>query len=246
MKAANQLILLTNVACLSEAYYNEGMCLCCMCVFTVTEADQAFGSSRCRVCDRGEVYSSVWITVQRRGQRAGLPCQSNHLLNAECICIIECSLSPWPSATHLSSLSWSPLRRFNLKFNKSFLALSRMSLSLILSALHIYKWWINPEDSPLESVNLLLRLNLQTLSLPVVVIVHGSQDNNATATVLWDNAFAEPVSFLFAAFTFFYSTLSRWRWLYQVIFPYNLTNCVSLSSIRWHLVMFYILVLYTI
>ncbi|NXX98914.1 STA5B protein, partial [Centropus bengalensis] len=32
----------------------------------------------------------------------------------------------------------------------------------------------------------------QTLSLPVVVIVHGSQDNNATATVLWDNAFAEP------------------------------------------------------
>lgn len=36
----------------------------------------------------------------------------------------------------------------------------------------------------------------QTLSLPVVVIVHGSQDNNATATVLWDNAFAEPVSTL--------------------------------------------------
>lgn len=35
----------------------------------------------------------------------------------------------------------------------------------------------------------------QTLSLPVVVIVHGSQDNNATATVLWDNAFSEPVSF---------------------------------------------------
>lgn len=27
-----------------------------------------------------------------------------------------------------------------------------------------------------------------------MVIVHGSQDNNATATVLWDNAFAEPVS----------------------------------------------------
>lgn len=26
------------------------------------------------------------------------------------------------------------------------------------------------------------------------MIVHGSQDNNATATVLWDNAFAEPVS----------------------------------------------------
>ncbi|XP_025900410.1 signal transducer and activator of transcription 5B isoform X2 [Nothoprocta perdicaria] len=34
-------------------------------------------------------------------------------------------------------------------------------------------------------------LVFQTLSLPVVVIVHGSQDNNATATVLWDNAFSE-------------------------------------------------------
>lgn len=39
----------------------------------------------------------------------------------------------------------------------------------------------------------LLSFSEQTLSLPVVVIVHGSQDNNATATVLWDNAFAEPV-----------------------------------------------------
>ncbi|XP_064408538.1 signal transducer and transcription activator 6 isoform X2 [Latimeria chalumnae] len=32
---------------------------------------------------------------------------------------------------------------------------------------------------------------LQVMSLPIVVIVHGSQDNNATATVLWDNAFSE-------------------------------------------------------
>ncbi|KAH9498194.1 Signal transducer and activator of transcription 5B [Bulinus truncatus] len=31
-----------------------------------------------------------------------------------------------------------------------------------------------------------------TLSLPVVVTVHGNQECNATATVLWDNAFAEP------------------------------------------------------
>uniref|UniRef100_A0A3Q0RXL6 Signal transducer and activator of transcription n=1 Tax=Amphilophus citrinellus TaxID=61819 RepID=A0A3Q0RXL6_AMPCI len=38
-----------------------------------------------------------------------------------------------------------------------------------------------------------LVFQVKTLSLPVVVIVHGSQDNNATATVLWDNAFAEPV-----------------------------------------------------
>lgn len=39
-----------------------------------------------------------------------------------------------------------------------------------------------------------LVFQVKTLSLPVVVIVHGSQDHNATATVLWDNAFAEPVS----------------------------------------------------
>ncbi|NWX94493.1 STA5B protein, partial [Nothoprocta pentlandii] len=38
-----------------------------------------------------------------------------------------------------------------------------------------------------------LVFQVKTLSLPVVVIVHGSQDNNATATVLWDNAFAEAV-----------------------------------------------------
>ncbi|KAK2180532.1 hypothetical protein NP493_439g02027 [Ridgeia piscesae] len=31
-----------------------------------------------------------------------------------------------------------------------------------------------------------------TLSLPVVVTVHGNQECNAMATVLWDNAFAEP------------------------------------------------------
>ncbi|XP_053312012.1 signal transducer and activator of transcription 6 [Spea bombifrons] len=33
--------------------------------------------------------------------------------------------------------------------------------------------------------------HLQALSLPIVVIVHGNQDNNAKATILWDNAFAE-------------------------------------------------------
>ncbi|CAI5765071.1 signal transducer and activator of transcription 6 [Podarcis lilfordi] len=31
---------------------------------------------------------------------------------------------------------------------------------------------------------------LQALSLPIVVIVHGNQENNAKATILWDNAFA--------------------------------------------------------
>ncbi|XP_029424642.1 signal transducer and activator of transcription 6 isoform X4 [Nannospalax galili] len=34
-------------------------------------------------------------------------------------------------------------------------------------------------------------IQLQTLSLPLVVIVHGNQDNNAKATILWDNAFSE-------------------------------------------------------
>ncbi|XP_053868534.1 signal transducer and activator of transcription 6 isoform X2 [Malaclemys terrapin pileata] len=36
-----------------------------------------------------------------------------------------------------------------------------------------------------------LPFHLQALSLPIVVIVHGNQDNNAKATVLWDNAFSE-------------------------------------------------------
>ncbi|XP_002720983.1 signal transducer and activator of transcription 6 [Oryctolagus cuniculus] len=34
-------------------------------------------------------------------------------------------------------------------------------------------------------------VQLQALSLPLVVIVHGNQDNNAKATILWDNAFSE-------------------------------------------------------
>ncbi|XP_055520442.1 signal transducer and activator of transcription 5B-like isoform X1 [Leucoraja erinacea] len=36
-----------------------------------------------------------------------------------------------------------------------------------------------------------MKFHVQALSLPIVVIVHGSQDNNATATILWDNAFSE-------------------------------------------------------
>ncbi|CAB1330177.1 unnamed protein product, partial [Coregonus sp. 'balchen'] len=34
---------------------------------------------------------------------------------------------------------------------------------------------------------------IQMISVPVVVIVHGSQDNNALATIIWDCAFAEPM-----------------------------------------------------
>lgn len=33
---------------------------------------------------------------------------------------------------------------------------------------------------------------IQMISLPLVVIVHGSQDNNALATIIWDCAFSEP------------------------------------------------------
>ncbi|XP_041860001.1 signal transducer and activator of transcription 6 [Melanotaenia boesemani] len=33
---------------------------------------------------------------------------------------------------------------------------------------------------------------IQTISHPTVVIVHGSQDNNAMATIIWDCAFSEP------------------------------------------------------
>ncbi|XP_068588700.1 signal transducer and activator of transcription 6 [Cebidichthys violaceus] len=33
---------------------------------------------------------------------------------------------------------------------------------------------------------------IQMISLPVVVIVHGSQDHNALATIIWDCAFSEP------------------------------------------------------
>jgi signal transducer and activator of transcription 5B len=36
-----------------------------------------------------------------------------------------------------------------------------------------------------------LKFQLWTLSLPVVVIVHGNQEPQALATVTWDNAFAE-------------------------------------------------------
>ncbi|XP_061112728.1 signal transducer and activator of transcription 6 [Conger conger] len=33
---------------------------------------------------------------------------------------------------------------------------------------------------------------MQVITLPIVVIVHGSQDNNALATIIWDCAFSEP------------------------------------------------------
>jgi signal transducer and activator of transcription 5B len=41
-------------------------------------------------------------------------------------------------------------------------------------------------------------MQVWTLSLPVVVIVHGNQEPHAWATVTWDNAFAEPGRIPFA------------------------------------------------
>ncbi|XP_022086658.1 signal transducer and activator of transcription 5A-like isoform X2 [Acanthaster planci] len=43
-----------------------------------------------------------------------------------------------------------------------------------------------------------LMFQVRTMSLPVVVIVHGNQEANALATVLWDYAFAEPGRIPFA------------------------------------------------
>ncbi|KAM6977776.1 LOW QUALITY PROTEIN: signal transducer and transcription activator 6-like [Aplochiton taeniatus] len=40
---------------------------------------------------------------------------------------------------------------------------------------------------------------IQIISLPVVVIVHGSQDNSAMATIIWDCAFSEPDRILVVA-----------------------------------------------
>ena len=39
---------------------------------------------------------------------------------------------------------------------------------------------------------------VRALSLPIVVIVHGNQETNASASILWDNAFSEPQRIPFA------------------------------------------------
>lgn len=43
-----------------------------------------------------------------------------------------------------------------------------------------------------------LMFQVWTLSLPVVVIVHGNQEPHAHATITWDNAFSEPGRMPFA------------------------------------------------
>lgn len=48
-------------------------------------------------------------------------------------------------------------------------------------------------EAPCPPIPELPFLPLQALSLPLVKDVHGNQDNNAKATILWDNAFSEMV-----------------------------------------------------
>ncbi|CAJ0939759.1 unnamed protein product [Ranitomeya imitator] len=52
---------------------------------------------------------------------------------------------------------------------------------------------------------------IQALSLPLVVIVHGNQDNNAKATILWDNAFSEIVVYTNARQPFYVQEKVPWR-----------------------------------
>jgi len=51
---------------------------------------------------------------------------------------------------------------------------------------------------PSTVVKISVVFQVWTLSLPVVVIVHGNQEPHAWATVTWDNAFAEPGRIPFA------------------------------------------------
>ena len=51
----------------------------------------------------------------------------------------------------------------------------------------------------------------RTLSLPIVVIVHGNQEANASASILWDNAFAQRGRMLFQGkLKFMGNSWSRW------------------------------------
>ena len=50
----------------------------------------------------------------------------------------------------------------------------------------------------------------RTLSLPIVVIVHGNQEANASASILWDNAFAQRGRMLFQGKLKFMG--NSWSW----------------------------------
>lgn len=77
------------------------------------------------------------------------------------------------------------------------------------------------------------------ISLPVVVIVHGSQDNNALATIIWDCAFSEAVSVkLFFCFTLPFPSLFSLCYLMMQLIPFELvwnrllceTDCTALMA----------------
>nr|AAO22057.1 STAT6 [Tetraodon fluviatilis] len=70
---------------------------------------------------------------------------------------------------------------------------------------------------------------IQMISLPLVVIVHGSQDNNALATIIWDCAFCEPdrVPFVvpeYVPWRMMYSTLNS-KFTSEVQTKHHLDKC---------------------
>jgi len=73
-----------------------------------------------------------------------------------------------------------------------------------------------------------LVFQVRTLSLPVVVIVHGNQEANATASILWDNAFAEQGRIPFqvpdkVAWNRIIETLN-YKWKHECQSAHGLTN----------------------
>ena len=66
----------------------------------------------------------------------------------------------------------------------------------------IKSFWSTDHFWPIFQADIIVRspaceftVTAQTLSLPVVVISHGKQEANAAATIFWDNAFSEEVSY---------------------------------------------------
>uniref|UniRef100_A0A672J7S2 Signal transducer and activator of transcription n=1 Tax=Salarias fasciatus TaxID=181472 RepID=A0A672J7S2_SALFA len=62
---------------------------------------------------------------------------------------------------------------------------------------------------------------IQMISQPLVVIVHGCQDNNALATIIWDSAFSEPDRVPFVV-----PERVPWRMMY------NTLNCKFISEVQ--------------
>ena len=72
----------------------------------------------------------------------------------------------------------------------------------------------------------------RTLSLPIVVIVHGNQEANASASILWDNAFAQRGRMLFQGE--FKVTRDAWTIISQLVpekVPWS--GLVKTLSMKW-------------